>query len=59
MRLTTTVFILNETATWLILTKADYLQFLEFLHGILSIIMLVRIAMILKGSMTKNWLTTY
>ena len=54
LRLTTTIFILNETATLLIPTMPENLQLLAFLHGILSIIMIVRIAMILKGGVTKT-----
>ena len=54
LRLTTTVFIINATATWLILTMPDFPQLLAFFHGILAIIMLMRIAMVLKGGVTKT-----
>jgi cytochrome c biogenesis protein CcdA len=54
LRLTTTVFIINATATWLILTMPDFPQLLAVFHGILAIIMLMRIAMILKGGVTKT-----
>ncbi|MGB1480047.1 MAG: hypothetical protein ACPG66_01600 [Flavobacteriales bacterium] len=54
LRLTTTVFIINATATWLILTMPDFPQLLAGFHGILAIIMLMRIAMILKGGVTKT-----
>lgn len=54
LRLTATVFIINATATWLILTMPDFPQLLAVFHGILAIIMLMRIAMILKGGVTKT-----
>ena len=54
LRLTTTVFIINATATWLILTMPDFPQLLAVFHGILAIIMLMRIAMILRGGVTKT-----
>ena len=54
LRLTITVFIINATATWLILTMPDFPQLLAGFHGILSIIMLMRIAMVLKGGVAKT-----
>ena len=54
LRLTITVFIINATATWLITTMPDFPQILAVFHGILAIIMLMRVGMILKGGVTKT-----
>ena len=54
LRLTITVFIINATATWLILTMPDFPQLLAGFHGILSIIMVMRSAMVLKGGVAKT-----
>ena len=54
LRLTITVFIINTTATWLITTMPDFPQILAVFHGILAIIMLMRVGMILKGGVTKT-----
>ena len=53
LRLTTTVFIIHH-CNGLILTMPDFPQLLAFFHGILAIIMLMRIAMVLKGGVTKT-----
>ena len=48
LRVTTTVLLINATAVWLLP------QILAVFHGILAVIMLMRIGMITKGGVTKT-----
>ncbi|MBN30961.1 MAG: hypothetical protein CL845_03065 [Crocinitomicaceae bacterium] len=54
LRVTTTVMLINATAVWLVLAVGDLPQILAVFHGILSIIMAMRLGMITKGGVTKT-----
>ena len=46
--------LINATAVWLVLAVGDLPQILAVFHGILSIIMAMRLGMITKGGVTKT-----
>lgn len=54
LRVTTTVLLINATAVWLVLAVEGLPQILAVFHGILAVIMLMRIGMITKGGVTKT-----
>ena len=54
LRLSTTVLLINSTAVWLVLAAEGLPQILAVFHGILAVIMPMRIAMITKGGVTKT-----
>lgn len=54
LRVTTTVFLINATAVWLVLAVEGLPQILAVLHGILAVIMLMRIGMVTKGGVAKT-----
>jgi len=49
LRITTTIFIINATSVWLVLSMPAFPQLLGLFHGILAVIMLMRIAMVASG----------
>ena len=49
-----TVLLINATAVWLVLAVEGLPQILAVFHGILAVIMLMRIGMITKGGVTKT-----
>ena len=49
LRITLTLFIINATSVWLILVTPDFPQILALFHGILAVIMGMRMAMIASG----------
>ena len=51
---TTTMLLINATAVWLVLAVEGLPQILAVFHGILAVIMLMRIGMITKGGVTKT-----
>jgi hypothetical protein len=49
LRITLTLFIINATAVWMILAMPEFPQIAALFHGILALIMGMRIAMIATG----------
>ena len=49
LRITLTLFIVNSTSVWLILAMPEFPQLLALFHGILAVIMGMRMAMIASG----------
>ena len=49
LRITLTLFIINATSGWLILAMPEFPQLLALFHGILAVIMGMRMAMIASG----------
>lgn len=49
LRITLTLFIINATSVWLILAMPEFPQLLALFHGILAVIMGMRMAMIASG----------
>lgn len=49
LRITLTLFIVNATSVWLILAMPEFPQLLALFHGVLALIMGMRMAMIASG----------
>lgn len=49
LRITLTLFIVNATSVWLILAMPEFPQLLALFHGVLAVIMGMRMAMIASG----------